>query len=289
MLHRVHRNTLSPLRSFLHTSQRMQQDNTLSRRFQVAGPDGELRQLAEQTNRFLDTIERLFNGMRHSLDNVAHDLRTPLARQRLRIEQLLLDERVQQDPQLRDTLALIHEESERIETLLTTLMDISQAETGTLPLTLTEQPLAPLLHQVAEIYSFVAEDQGDSVQVSCDPGCRIQADETRFRQVLLNLTDNALKFSPPGSEIRLSAWQDAGSLCLEVADPGPGIDPDDLPHIFDRLYRADKSRQTPGQGLGLSLVKAVTEAHNGRISVHSGPDGCRFRLTFPHMTAPARS
>ncbi|WP_086479074.1 sensor histidine kinase [Oceanospirillum sanctuarii] len=284
LMHRIHRHALHPLRDFLRTSQQMQQQTDLHQRFRVAEPDTELGQLAEQTNRFLDTIERLFNGMQASLDNVAHDLRTPLARQRLRVEQLLMQPSVQNDPQTFEALATISEESERIEKMLTTLMDISQAETGTLPL--NKQPLDPeaIALQAIEVYSFIAEDKGCEIQLkSCAP-CTLVADELRLRQVLLNLLDNALKFSPENSRIELSIRCTDQHTIISVQDQGCGISEEDLPHIFDRLYRGDKSRGSKGLGLGLSLVKAVIEAHGGELRVSStteAPTGSCFTVSLP--------
>lgn len=285
LMYRIHRHALHPLRDFLRTSQQMQQQTDLHQRFRVSEPDTELGQLAEQTNRFLDTIERLFNGMQASLDNVAHDLRTPLARQRLRVEQLLMQPSIQNDPETFEALATISEESERIEKMLTTLMDISQAETGTLPL--NKQPLDPqaIARQAIEVYSFIAEDKGCEIHLQSSAPCSLVADELRLRQVLLNLLDNALKFSPDNSRIDVTVQCTRDSTVIRVQDQGCGIPEEDLPHIFDRLYRGDKSRGSKGLGLGLSLVKAVIEAHGGELKVSSQttkPSGSCFSLALPN-------
>lgn len=284
LVHRTHQNALRPLRDFLHTSQSMQAQKDLSQRFDLPADDSELRQLALQTNRFLSTIERLFNGMQASLDHVAHDLRTPIARQRLRVEQLMLQPQVLNNPELTDALGEIAEENERISRMLTTLMDISQAESGTLPLHIQSLDLAQLLQQVVEVYSFVAEDKACTLILDCPTPFPVQADEVRLRQMVMNLIDNALKFSPDGSTVTVKAHVDADNFVLEVQDQGCGIPSEEQALVFDRLYRGDKSRSTQGMGLGLSLVKAIAEAHHGRIALSSSdtpPSGCCFTLTLP--------
>ena len=281
---RVHRKTLQPIRDLIRTTEHIRHGHNLGERVPVRDPDSELGQLARQTNDFLATIERLLNSMRASLDNVAHDLRTPLARQRLRLEQLLLDERVREQPELCATLADIAEEGQRIERMLATLMDIAQAESGTLPLRLEPVELGELLRQVGEIYAFVAEDKGCELSIDCPQPLVAQADALRLRQALLNLLDNALKFAPEHTLIQLEAsLQPASdSVLIRVSDQGPGIAEQDLPYIFDRLYRGDQSRSTPGLGLGLSLVRAVVEAHRGRLEASNRPQaGACFSISLP--------
>lgn len=280
----VHRKALQPIRDLIRTTERIHRGQNLSERVPVRDPHSELGQLARQTNDFLATIERLLDGMRAALDNVAHDLRTPMARQRLQIEQLLLDPRIRQQPELCATLADLAEEGQRIEQMLATLMDIAQAESGTLPLQFEPLELGQLLEQVGEIYCFAVEDKGCELRIDCPPRLIVQADALRLRQALLNLLDNALKFAPEHSLIRLDARLDGApdSILIRVCDEGPGIAEQDLPYIFDRLYRGDQSRSTPGLGLGLSLVKAVVEAHRGTLDVGNRPEGgACFSIRLP--------
>lgn len=280
----VHRQALQPIRDLIRTTERIRHGQNLSERVPVRDPHSELGQLAQQTNDFLATIERLLNGMRASLDNVAHDLRTPMARQRLQVEQLLLDERVREQPELCATLADISEEGQRIESMLATLMDIAQAESGSLPLQIERVDLGQLLEQAGDIYAFVAEDSGCELRIDCPQPLLVQADALRLRQALLNLLDNALKFAPEHSLIQLDAALEPSthSVLIRVCDQGPGVAEQDLPYIFDRLYRGDKSRSTPGLGLGLSLVRAVVEAHRGTLAVTNRPEGgACFTISLP--------
>ncbi len=284
LIHRVHSRALLPIRDLIETTEQIRSGHSLSARVTVRDPVSELGQLALQTNEFLATTERLVTGMKASLDNVAHDLRTPLTRQRLQIERLLLQSEIQQQPEFFNTLADITEENQRLEQMLTTLMDISEAETGLMKLDIQPFRLETLFSQVVEVCDFLAEEKQLTLEWRCEKSLMIRADINRMRQVLINLLENAIKFSPESSQILLHAQQDNGCVVLSVTDQGPGIGEKDLPYIFDRLYRADKSRQTVGMGLGLSLVKAVIKAHKGQVGVQQQDIGCRFVLRLPILS-----
>jgi signal transduction histidine kinase len=179
----------------------------------------------------------------------------------------------------REALSDCLEESERVLSMLTTLMDISEAETGTMKLNLSRVELAALASEVGGLYEDIAEDAGVELKMSVPPDLSVQADRDRLRQALANLVDNAIKYTPRGGRVEVSAHRDAGAVVIRIADTGRGIPEQDLPRIFDRLYRGDASRTTRGLGLGLSLVRAYVEAQGGTITVQSQPgEGSTFTI-----------
>jgi len=275
----VTQSTLQPIRQLISAVRGIVRTGRLEARVPVRPERDAIDELSSLFNEMLDRITTLIRGMEHALDNVAHDLRTPMTRLRGVAERALQSD----DPQAqREALITSLEESERILAMLDTLMDISEAETGTMRLELSDVPVAGIVGDVVELYENVAEDKHISVSTEIDAGLTVPADARRLRPVLANLIDNAIKYTPAGGQVMVKGHRDGTVVRLEVADTGLGIASNDLPHIWDRLYRGDQSRAERGLGLGLSLVRAIVAAHGGSVDVSAQPGkGSTFVVTLP--------
>lgn len=275
------RSTLKPLRDLRDTVRRILETGQTDDRVPVYGTEDTVDELSTQFNAMLARINTLIHGMRNALDHVAHDLRTPMTRLRVTAESALSTT----DPaKHREALSDCLEESERVLSMLTTLMDISEAETGTMKLNVSQVDLSELADEVMALYEDTADDAGVAIHVSVPPDLMVSADRDRLRQALANLVDNAIKYTPHGGRVELSARSGSSGVTIRVSDSGAGITAQDLPRIFDRLYRGDQSRTTRGLGLGLSLVRAYVEAQGGTVKVESIPGkGSIFELNLSRL------
>jgi signal transduction histidine kinase len=275
---------VAPVRDLAGTVGTIVRTGRLDARVAVQRAGGGLDELGELVNVMLDRIQALLAGMRGALDNVAHDLRTPLMRLRSVLESALSSG----DPDAaRDALVQALEETDRVTATLTTLMDISEAETGTMRLSREDLSLADVVREACDLYADVAEDKGVRLDRHVPDEIRLPADRARLRQVVANLVDNAIKYTPAGGRVAVLGRLEPGTAVLAVHDTGVGIAEDALPRVWDRLFRADTSRSERGLGLGLSLVKAIVEAHGGSVAVESTPGrGSVFTVSLPAHTPP---
>ena len=271
---------LRPIRYLINTIRLIIDTGEMESRMPAGKRGDELDELSILFNRMLEKIETLMKGMREGLDNVAHDLRTPMTRLKGVAEIALQSE--QNIDVLRETLSDCLEESDRILTMLNTLMDVSEAETGVMKLNLEEVNISNLIEEVVELYNYVAEEKNISIQTTFPKELYLTADRSRLRQVIANLLDNAIKYTPSGGRVDIEALQKEEQIVVTVKDTGMGIPVEELPRIWDRLYRGDRSRSQRGLGLGLTLVKAIVQAHKGYIEVSSELGaGSLFVVHFP--------
>jgi signal transduction histidine kinase len=273
-----------PLRLVSETARRILETGDLAAR--VPGPDGtgELEVLVRQLNTLLDKNAAHVRVLRDTLDNLAHDLRTPLTRLRGSAELALQDAG---DPvEARAALAECVNESDRLLHLLETLLDISAAEGGALKLNLDHFDFRTTIERAADLYREVAEENKITVTLDLPVAMPVDGDAIRLGQAVNNLLDNALKYTPTGGAVALAARIENAGAILTVTDNGPGIPADEREAIFRRLYRRDVSRSQRGLGLGLSLVKAIVEAHRGTVIIDDAPGGgARFTVRLPTETA----
>ncbi len=271
---------LRPIRYLANTTRLIIDTGEISARVPAGKSNDELRELSRLFNTMLEKIERLVKGMREGLDNVAHDLRTPITRIRGTAEIAL---RSDDNPDnLKGALADCIEETDRILTMLNTIMDISEAETGTMRLDLENVNISILISEIIDLYSYIAEEKNITIQTELHEGLTLVADRNRLQQAIANLLDNAIKYTPAGGAIDIQTVQEHQNIIARIKDTGAGIHPQELPKIWERLYRGDKSRSQRGLGLGLSLVKAIILAHRGHVEVSSIPgEGSIFTVYIP--------
>lgn len=274
------RAALQPLRELTTTIRSTLEGGTGAARVPVRRVEDEIDELGLLVNRMLDRIDGLIAGMRGSLDYVAHDLRTPVTRLRATAESALHS--TGSVEACRDALADCVEESERVITTLDALMDLAEAEAGTMALRIQPVDLAEVARDAVDLYGGVAEQKGVRLAADLPTHVPITGDRNRLAQAIANLLDNAVKYTPAGGQVTVAATTTNGHARLTVRDTGIGIPADELPHIWERLYRGDRSRSERGLGLGLSLVHAIARAHGGSVSAEStAGQGSLFSLLLP--------
>jgi signal transduction histidine kinase len=259
------------------TSERVMAGN-LSDRVPLGGSGDEFDQLAANLNRMLDQIERLMTAMREVTDDVAHDLKTPLARLRARLELALIGpaDGGGQSEAIRAAI----DEADRLLATFNALLGIAEAEAGAGRDRMGLVDLSMVARNAVEFYEPVAEEQGFALKLEAEPGIMIRGDRHLLSQALANLIDNALKYAG-GGEVAIRVLRRHGRAALEVTDRGPGIPEVDRQAVFDRFVRLEPSRSTPGNGLGLSLVRAVARRHDGSAKLVDNRPGLRAVLEFP--------
>ncbi len=252
----------------------------LDRRVVVDARGDEIERLATTFNHMLDRIRLLIDEMKEMNDNIAHDLRTPLARIR-GVAEMALTGNPSGDEQ-KQLYASMIEECDRLLGIVNTMLEIAEAESGVADLDVEPVDMVRLVQSAVDLFAAIAEDKSIHLTAVLPSECVVQGESRKLQRLLANLLDNALKYTPYEGAVTVSLVAQNGQVVLSVQDTGIGISPRDLPYVFNRFYRCDRSRGQDGTGLGLSLVKAIVRAHGGQVTVASQPDtGSVFTVTFP--------
>lgn len=253
-----------------------------SSKVEITGDD-EVGKLGEAINELAANLQHLETSRKQFLADVSHELRTPMSYIR-GYSQVLAEGLVQSPKEKEDYLRIIHDESIRLEGLINDLFTLAQSDAGMLKIVKQPIQLEDVVYSVVDRMRKKAEDKEIEIQVSVSPLPRIDADSARLEQVLVNLIDNAIRYTPPRGRIEVSLIRLADWAEVKVSDTGVGIPAKDLPHIWDRLYRVEKSRSRVGggTGLGLSIVKQIVEAHGGTVQAESAENvGTTITVRIP--------
>jgi len=254
----------------------------LGKRVPFKARGDEIERLATTFNYMLDHINALIKGMREMSDNIAHDLRSPLARIRGVAEMALTTSATEEEHKAMAGSML--EECDRLLGMINAMLDIAEAESGAGETKLEEVDLVSIIKRACELFQAIAEENSVTIAADLPENCLVYGEARKFQRMVANLLDNALKFTPPEGTVTVSLKADNGQVAISVSDTGIGISEDDLPHVFKRFYRCDNSRAQYGTGLGLSLVKAIAGSLGGSVSAtsHLG-EGSTFTVTLPQL------
>lgn len=254
-------------------------DGDLSQRMPVHGTNDDFDRLSLNLNDMLDRIEALMEGLRQVSNDIAHDLRTPLSRMRQRLEKARMKAMSVEEYRVAVDRAIA--DADTILRTFSALLRIAQIESGSRRAAFTRIDLSMVVKTIVEVYTAVAEDRGQWLQADIRQGVAVEGDRDLLTQMLANLIENALEHSPTGAQVKIALEERAGEPELSVSDNGPGIPPPERRKVFQRFYRLEHSRSTPGNGLGLSLVAAVADLHRARVDLEDNAPGLRVRVRFP--------
>ncbi len=279
------RRSLAPVDEITRRAEGITSTN-LSERLPVIQTGDELERLSMSLNRMIERLDEAFEHINRFSADASHELRTPLTILQLELEGIAHDHR--RDAVLGDQIGSALEETHRMSRIVESLLAISRLDAGEVKMDKTHLDLGELATSTAEEMRLLAEEKSIQLRTHTLGGVQVEGDRTRLQQVIVNLIDNAIKYTRQGGVVDVSVSKEGNSAILEVSDNGPGIPAHALPHVFERFYRADKARSRAhgGAGLGLSIVKAICAAHNADVKVASqeGQGSC-FRVELPLFTA----
>jgi signal transduction histidine kinase len=257
----------------------------LDLRLPFAGED-DIGKIARAVNLMLDEIARLLGHLKSAGDNIAHDLRTPLAVARAKLERALDNEGGTE--QLRGALEVALVQIEKVSMTISAILRISAVEQGAREKQFKDFDLAAVCLQLFDFYEPLAESKGVTMIVDAPTPVPFRGDQDLMREALSNLIDNAIKFTPSGGLVRIEARMAEGRPFALVSDTGVGVPPQERAKIFDRFYRSERTVQTPGHGLGLSIAETIAKLHGFKLTVEDNNPGARFELRAASSAPAAR-
>ena len=252
----------------------------LSRRIPLFGPDDEFVRLGRDVNRMLDRIEQLVDGVRDVSNAIAHDLRTPLSRVRLHLEQAL---QPGNEANLRKAVRDARIEIDEILVMFDKTLQIAEVESGIGRQHFVALDPNQIVDDMAELFEAMAEDKGIELQTVTAARSKVLGDRDLLGSVLANLMDNALKYSSAGARVTVGTSEAGGKVSLYVRDNGPGIPESERDKVLQRYYRIDRSRHLPGNGLGLAIVTAIAQLHWGELSIADAEPGVLAEVVLPRV------
>jgi signal transduction histidine kinase len=258
----------------------------LASRLPVTNEDRDIDKVARAVNLMLDEIARLVDQLKSVGDNIAHDLRTPLAVARARIERALNNEAGTE--QLREAMEAALAQIEKVSTAVSAILRISAVENGARKTQFKDFDLGEVCAQVFDFYEPLAESKGVTITIDAVGPVPIRGDQDLMREAVSNLVDNAIKFTLAGGIVRIEARMADGRPFLCVSDTGPGVPPQERERIFDRFYRGERSGKSPGHGLGLSIAETIANLHGFKLTVEDNNPGARFELRAAAPASAAR-
>ncbi|MFN4202629.1 MAG: ATP-binding protein [Tabrizicola sp.] len=260
-------------------------DGDLSARIDERDHGDDLGRIAAGIDRMADAQETATASLRQVSVDIAHDLKTPVQRMAVLLSELR--DRLPEDGAEADLAARAAEEADRATAVFQSLLQIAQIEGGSPKARFAPVDLGAVLRTFVEIYEPAAEDSGHALQLAPLPEgpILVTGDRTLLGQSVANLIENGLRHTPAGARIEIGLAREAGHVVLTVADDGPGVPEAERDKVLRRLYRLERSRTTPGHGLGLSLVAAIAQLHDAELSLDDNAPGLRVRLSFPETTA----
>ncbi len=284
----VMRRALEPVDALTESAERITSRN-LNERLPIVATGDELERLSVSLNSMVARLDAAFTHIRRFSADASHELRTPLTVLRGELEGIA------QDPQLtkemREMIGSALEETERLAKIVESLLVISRLDAGEARMERARLDFAELAEATVEQLSLLAEDKSISLVSDTPEPVEVEGDRARLKQVVVNLVDNAIKYTPAGGRVEVRVTREEGHALLEVKDTGVGVPKEALPHIFERFYRVDKarSRAVGGTGLGLAIVKSICTAHGGQVRVESAENnGSRFEVQLPAAGVASR-